>query len=736
MLAEFEDWTAGIAETTSLEALRGAVIAIEAADYISKILTIPYAKEPLLAALGGQPFSLKRELLLDIENLAKYAITPIFVFPGLHAGQNEKPFRSSEALAMNSERAWNSYERHDPEGAVAQFGEPFTQQRVYSALIGASNGGDEAPVCAEDIFRVMQNVLHEAEVTFMVAPYSAWAQLAYMIKLPNTVVNAIAGSSELFLFDVDQVITSLSPKEGEFVYVRKQSCLAELGITSDMFLDACLLAGSSILQTIPHLEAGSTHKAKIRAAVALLNAHGRKGNNVCLAFQEDAQSRAVNYTDKYRRSLLSVKHHVVLTMEGRVQPIKVEEAPGDIHEFIGQRLPDEIYYYLSRGVIGARVLNWRASAEIIEKTPLDGGETEEYRRLVRDVLTPIRATTLSVLSHSLHRFYQHKDVTLRCWFNRDHSTIIHLRNEPDPKPTLNSWNTHLENFKQTSNFEGVGPLGYLIRSLKDKDFAASTVTPKVLGKPLNSKTWILLNTLGRFLQLRHYVEPKHCFTPWGNALHAAFAALNGRGDLEQPVFLAIEMARLGQLTHKQLFPNTSGAPTRGSNEDKRNCLLVARVACLGTLNHQAIGYTGPLNRQLRSYHSFIDVVRQTLRDLAEVCLTTLLLNGDADRGQPDLTDLGLSLPFTTGTNCALGIAVLSYLDDIAGHPDPTSPEAKSLDRERGPKEWFPTSINLAEDVRSAFVLWDAVYAGAQAAGDLWEDKSVWDEANAWLQQRR
>ncbi|MBM6387600.1 MAG: hypothetical protein JSY10_27070 [Paenibacillus sp.] len=35
--------------------------------------------------------------------------------------------------------------------------------------------------------------------------------------------------------------------------------------------------------------------------------------------------------------------------------MNVENAPNDIHEFIGYRLPDEIYYYLMRGLIGPQV---------------------------------------------------------------------------------------------------------------------------------------------------------------------------------------------------------------------------------------------------------------------------------------------------------------------------------------------------------------------------------------------
>jgi hypothetical protein len=410
-----------------------------------------------------------------------------------------------------------------------------------------------------------------------------------------------------------------------------------------MFLDAALLSGASIVGMLPQLEGPHPRKARIRAAVDILNSHDKKGNNVVIALNGEGGP----YTDAYRRSLLSVKHHAILTKEGKVSIYKVDDAPGDIHECIGQRLPDEIYFYLSKGIIGSRILDYRASGEIVEQSPLEGGHSEEYRTLVREQLNSIRGVALSALSHSLHRFYQHKDVSLRCWFERD-SRPIGLSDVPDPKPVLGGWNVPLRVFgSHMVQFEGCGLLGTIVQSLKDADFAKQTVMKKDPQHPLSSTPEILYNTLGRFLQLRGYADENHCLTSWGEALRSAIAALNGRSDLEEPVFLAIELARLGMLTHKTLFQTESGAPMYGSKEDQRNCLLVSRVASLGKLQHKHIGYTGPLNRHMLAYRSVIDAVRKAVRDLAEVCLTTLLLNGDADRDRDpnDFIDLGLQYDY-------------------------------------------------------------------------------------------
>lgn len=78
-----------------------------------------------------------------------------------------------------------------------------------------------------------------------------------------------------------------------------------------------------------------------------------------------------------------------------------------------------------------------------------------------------------------------------------------------------------------------------------------------------------------------------------------------------------------------------------TDTDKRNCLLVSRLASLGKLRHQPKGYSGPLSRHLLGYHSLISTLRASLRDLVEISLVTMFLDGNADRDRNDWMDLAL-----------------------------------------------------------------------------------------------
>lgn len=253
-------------------------------------------------------------------------------------------------------------------------------------------------------------------------------------------IHAVAGSSEILLFDVDKVITGFDFEEGHFSVIRRHKCIQDLGsITPDMFVDACLLSGTSTIPTFPQLE-GSRKQPKIRGAVDLMMNAGRTGISVVLNHQEDPQLQRIGYVDNYQKSRLAIRHHVVLTKEGKIEFADLDHAPGDMHEFLGQKLPDELYYYLSKGVISPRLLGWRSSAEIIELPPIDNGTSEYYRRLVREQVLPIRTSALSLLSSSLNRFYQHQDVTLRTWFDKEHPKLLNLNETPNSRPLVDSWN--------------------------------------------------------------------------------------------------------------------------------------------------------------------------------------------------------------------------------------------------------------------------------------------------------
>lgn len=81
----------------------------------------------------------------------------------------------------------------------------------------------------------------------------------------------------------------------------------------------------------------------------------KTGFNAVQAYSDNPIISKTQYIDLFCRTRCAVKYHLILTDEGEIKPLNIEHAPNDIHEFIGYRLPDELYYYLMRGLIGPQV---------------------------------------------------------------------------------------------------------------------------------------------------------------------------------------------------------------------------------------------------------------------------------------------------------------------------------------------------------------------------------------------
>lgn len=699
MLAEFERWTEDFALYDSLESLRGRHLGIDAGEYVRTIYKLQFDGihrkifEELPSALGGLPFGYKAVIEATVKTLRELDIKPYFVFSGLSAAikdPNAYFARYEEAMRMHG-LAWKSYDSGDGQTAVELFGKSeYTKP--------------------EDLFRLVQETLQELGVKYLVAPYGSCAQLAWMQRAGT--ITGIWGPSDALMFDCDDVITKIDFKKKEFTFVEKKQCLARLGnIHPNMFIDACLLAGCEMIPTLPWIETHTRKPTKIQTAVEELQNSNGSGYVVCMKHAESTKHQALNYTELYKWARMVVQHHVVMKSSGAIVVLDERNAPR-VHDFLTQRLPDELLGYMSRGLIGPRVLNWRASHEILEPPPLDNGESEAYRVLVQEQLREPREAAISLLSHSLHRFYQHKDMRLRCWFDKEEVTNIMMRDLVSPRPKVESWKVTEDIFRQkVDKYHGRGLIFIAVQSLTDTDFAARTIAPKdpkVHSPRLKTKNEILLNAIWRMLQLRGYVNDDHTLSPWGKILSATLSSMPS--DWDEAAILAVELARYGYLTYENFFPNYSGISPNASDQTRKNIVLLSRVACLGKFRHEQIGFTGALSRQLLGFNSMITAVRHSLRDLAEVCMTTMYLNNEAERKQMEgMRELGLHLPFLVDNDCGLGSLVNYYLYQLYSDPntDPADEKAKH-DARDVTKGVFSHCMDVDGDLNKAFKLWDAV----------------------------
>ena len=406
-----------------------------------------------------------------------------------------------------------------------------------------------------------------------------------------------------------------------------------------------------------------------------------------------------------------------------------------MHDLIGQRLADEVYYYIQKGLLGPQLPNSLTTGEIRVTLPPGSADSEDYQQFVSKNLVPIWTESISLLSSTLHRFFQVKSLAVKLWFATSEGTI-NLKDLPSAKDKVAHWKIKNAALPQSLRImqSKMSPLMFAVQSAKDP--ALAKIGPKDQARFLESKDEFLSNTLWRFLQLRRFIGADHKLTSWGKTLETALSSLDEADhELVEPLFVAVELMRFGQLNGKDMFPKVSGGPTRLSGEEKDYAVLISRVACLGKIHHKSLGYSGPLDRQLFSYRGLISAVRSTLREQVEVILVNLLLNGDVNRERDDWWELVVGMPFIDDNDCGLGIAVRTYLDDLTNYDDMPMEEAVEKVKAKG-RTWFQHGHSFAGNLDKAFKLWDAVYTASQNAGRDVKDSKLFAGANEWLSVRR
>lgn len=617
-----DQWAAqrGVTQSFPLTTLKDAVIGIDASYYLDLRVNGSPKDEPLKHAIGGVPFCLKGQITDDIECLQDAGVKVIFVFNGLDHANKPKPEFLSQDSMRAAEAAWQKHRNGDMEAINLEF--------------------SKAKYPIEYLYRWLQGFLVKKGIEYLVAPYSAVAQLSYMVKLSEQYIDCIFGSTDYFLFNVDKVITNVQMarevKDAHFTWISKSICEERLKVTPDALRDAQLLLGTSFSPIFPPLER-SMHTPKgvsIQDAVSLLNGQGRNVLQLCNSYRDGSNA---NYAESYKKAFMSIRHHVAMETNGAIGPLNFEQAPGDVHEYIGRNLPHELFFYLSRGIIGPELPNWVAQDRIELYIPPGVMNTKEYQDLVYEQLNPIRAMALKIITENMNNYYRFRNVEM---FGLDgeprRSLDILLRDVVSVKDKVSSW-------KVKTDIMGGRDFTMLacLQSLKDSDFRQKTLNT---GKPahaypaLRTANEVVANTFFRFLHARQYINDKHELTNWGQILETVLTKLGSISRAEDTAVLAVELLRLGLLNGNKV----GGDDDPSKDTDPRasaSINLVSKIACLTRFSHKELGYHGPLDQQLMSFGWAVSALRVTLRVLMEAILVSMFLAGEAERERSDWTDI-------------------------------------------------------------------------------------------------
>lgn len=476
------------------------------------------------------------------------------------------------------------------------------------------------------------------------------------------------GSQELLLYGIDDAIINPPSADDwekkQFTGILKSELMKRLSpITDEMLEDALLMSGTSFLRTFPPLLDNNVVRAQpatLLDAVNLLRTHNKSIAVTCQGFSDILKSLDPDWLDKFRKAKMAVDHCVTVQVDGVVNVKDYDTLTEDNVKYLGYQLPSELYHYLSKALIGPRVMNsFNSSLRSIVFPTLDGETSEEYRNLVTRSLVPVKEAAVAIVASRINRWYGVNSIKIKYWFDDKLETTLtsSIQIQPHPNRLADTWLVQDADLKpqETATHLPAGKLSFAVLSLQEKEFPKKSIyTASTNGGPprnkaphLNSKSELLSNALWRLLHLRGYINDQHELNSWGKALAATLKALGPTiksyddvHHLEEAAFLAYELLRFDNLNSRNRHPELTGAPLRGSDEDKANCILIGRTACLLKLRHRSIGYTGPLSKNFLSFYSIIKAVREADRDLLEAITVSMFINNQVNRNRKDYGDLG------------------------------------------------------------------------------------------------
>lgn len=200
LVRPFDDWVVGRTQSLPFSALKGAVVGIDASHFIEQHLINVSTREALLGALGGFPFALRSNIEKELQTFKNLGVGCIFVFNGLEFGKKDN-HTAPQSASRSYAQAWELYDQQQADRVVDAFSnagmmttlllEPASQwTNLPPAMLPYHFWSQQAMIPGTDydyrepgtpppetLYKFLQRILNQNGVSFMVAPYSAAAQV-------------------------------------------------------------------------------------------------------------------------------------------------------------------------------------------------------------------------------------------------------------------------------------------------------------------------------------------------------------------------------------------------------------------------------------------------------------------------------------------------------------------------------------------------------------------------------
>lgn len=621
-----------LVQSSNLEALLNCVLGIDVQHYINKCLS--YKREPAFLGVGCLFLSLQETILSDIECLEGFGITPIFVFSGL---------RIDCQFEKHTGKDISSFEHH--------------VETTWNKLSSPSNDFSRSPIgnTTHSFHRASDNVVYSyitkdliklfiaKGIDYVVSPYDSSFQLAYFHQIG--LVDAVFGSTDLLLTKQNTLILGLDFQSKEIKIVDKKKVLADMNLNEVQLVHLAIMVGCSFqpvtFSHLPQVSTSVSHQPSTTIRAALDSVHQ------FMAFNGPSTSGFLNYVyglhvqkllSMFLRGVATCEYMPIITENGLVvlynqatkEPLKSSTqnpqsaktiVPNDVHNIISQRLPLELYFYHSIGVLPHSILEAVTSGKLSIRPPIEGANANSYKNLINSPKArKILDSQFNLITNLLARYYQVKKIEVSYWFNEKPYELNARMN-----PTASSC---LEKFGVVESSE---------KNFTFRDFWAclpKKVTTKQLDIQNVSTGTLIMTSFARSLFLEGIVEenPEKSRIPQIFTKYVAQNPSVSNDNLER-LFLLLYLFKesgVSLFTEKIKLQSLPGKALDAQNEaplssaDETSVDVFAHVCSLLELPAVPLNYSGPLSRDLLSFRSCAGALKDRIFDSMQLALVDLV----------------------------------------------------------------------------------------------------------------
>eukprot|EP00127_Corallochytrium_limacisporum_P005754 Clim_evm133s210 gene=Clim_evmTU133s210 len=641
----------GLIKSEKLTVLKNANVAIDAFQFLRDHL----GREPYQTPTGGIPLQLEDKLRKGYKQLVDANITPIFVFSGMQVAkkdsQIQQVMRSGALKGEKRVNAWDMYRqgRRDP----------------------ARDNWMQTTVITIDIVNFAMKVLISCGAECMRACYSAWPQLCWLESVgPTRFAHAIYGNLECLLFGADRLITHWDLSQGTFEWVDIASALPTMGFDSrEQFIEACMLAGFEWVPTFPPI---AEHDFSFQRAIdTIRNYH--VGYEAVRAYV--MSTGHVDYSDAFQRAAALIKHHPVTIPGKSCSVMNSEEAPSDMANVLGNRVPDSLYFLAGFGILSTVLLNNICHRWILDHAPLCGGSSLAYRSLL-ETLTPMRQTALSLLVAVCNdESLKTNDMRIIRWFAPENPMMFkadqNLKGEFQGfyVPKAQIFEQQNQSIAQMADYlQKTSTFFKAQQGLKAGEANGNAETGHQVG--INS-TWkdgergstsaaeVLIHALGRMMHHLGYLNDDGTLTPWGELLQKMD---DERLDMS---LVCVELVKAGLMTADH-YITVKNRQLPELKDGEREAMLLGRLSILSRVSANSKAWQEraekpELSLDLLQFHSLYSGMQTMMRHMLECTVTHLLLSDRVFLKPSEYRNLYTFMPFDIEFVTVPGIVVQAVL---------------------------------------------------------------------------